>query len=275
MTTDRRPDLAQLVLRLFAAPIFLTAGFQHLAAPAVVARRLAEGPHADLVLRFASAETLVLLSGAALAAGGVAVLAGLFTRLAAVGLLAVLVPITLTVQVGASSTGPLMKNVAIAGVLLHLAMVGAGRFALDAVLARGRSRAVAAAAAAALLATALPARAEAPPEARRVVVLVQQPQQLEAAIASAAQLLAGTPVRASEVRIIACGGATDALLRGAPGEREITAAAQRGIALSACGLTLKSRKIAPERLNPAVSVVPNGILEAVRLQAEGWLSVEL
>ena len=64
-------------------------------------------------------ELLVILSGITMLVAGSAFLIGFKTRWAAVILLAVLIPITITIQVGQANTlGPLFKNVAIMGGLL-------------------------------------------------------------------------------------------------------------------------------------------------------------
>ncbi len=291
MPPSARTDLSLLLLRLFATPIFVGSGLTHLLSPERVAARLAAAPHASLALSVGSARTLVVLSGAALLAGGVAIASGLFTRAAAVGLLAVLVPITITVQVGAQSAGPLLKNVAIAGLLLHLALSGAGAYALDALLAahaRARARLAGVAAASAVLAAMAlvvlaPSAAARAADAReghargerRVVLLVQGPQQLQPVLATAGELLAGRGLPAREVRVIACGGALDALLAGSPAERQVADARAAGVAVVACGLTLQKKGIDPGRLQAGVEVVPNGIVEALRLESEGWLSLTL
>ncbi|WP_242343696.1 DoxX family membrane protein [Anaeromyxobacter terrae] len=284
MQPTSRADLSLLVLRLLATPIFVGAGVKHLVASGRVAARLAAAPHADLALALAPARTLVVLSGVALLAGGLALFTGLFTRAAALGLLAVLVPITVTVQLGAETNGPLLKNVAIAGLLLHLALSGAGAFALDALLSRRwrlRAGAAGAAIAAALLlaagglAPASTARAAEPPAERRVVLLVQGAQQLDPVLTTAGQMLAGRGLPAREVRVIACGGALEALLRGSPAEGQVAKATAAGVQLVACGLTLEKKGIEPSRLQAGVGVVPNGIVEALRLESEGWLSLAL
>src|SRR5690625_7025122 len=67
--------------------------------------------------------TLVILSGIAMLIAGISFLIGYKTRSSAIVLIAILIPITLTIQVGQmSSMGPLFKNIAIFGGLLFFAI---------------------------------------------------------------------------------------------------------------------------------------------------------
>ena len=65
----------------------------------------------------------VILSGVVMLIAGIALLIGFKTRIAAIVLIAILIPITLTVQVGQVETlGPLFKNVALLGALLFFSI---------------------------------------------------------------------------------------------------------------------------------------------------------
>ena len=88
----------------------------------------------------APSATLVLLAGVGLVAGGLALFAGFQTRLAALGLIAILVPITLTVQMTPEALGPLFKNVAILGGLIFFAAHGSDAFSVDGLLRRRSGR---------------------------------------------------------------------------------------------------------------------------------------
>lgn len=107
------------LLRVMLSGIFLVASSAHLLKVEQTVQRIDQSGLKDMAYLFGSPEPLVILSGIAMLVAGLALLIGFKTRWAAVILLAVLVPITLTVQVGQSSTlGPLFKNIAIMGGLL-------------------------------------------------------------------------------------------------------------------------------------------------------------
>lgn len=127
---------ALALFRAMLSSIFLVAGVNHLARPDAVAHRLSAAPLGHLATAVAPADVLVVLAGIALLAGGTALLAGYRTRQAALLLMAVLVPITLTVQVGPDTLGPLFKNVAILGGLLFFATHDAAVFGIDALRLR-------------------------------------------------------------------------------------------------------------------------------------------
>lgn len=111
------------VLRIMLSGIFLIAGVNHVAFPGDVAKRLIESPVYENVLFFMNAEILVMGTGIGLLAGGILLLLNKFTRLAAILLLLLLIPITVSVQLqGWSTSGPLFKNIAIAGALLFFIM---------------------------------------------------------------------------------------------------------------------------------------------------------
>lgn len=66
-------------------------------------------------------ETAIVLSGIVMLAGGAALLLGIGVKIAAAVLLAVLIPITLTVQLeNLNDLGPFFKNVAISGSLVFI-----------------------------------------------------------------------------------------------------------------------------------------------------------
>ncbi len=107
------------LLRIMVSAIFLVAGFNHLLAIEKTVQRIEMAQFKGFALFFGNLELLVILSGIAMLLAGISFLIGFKTRWAAIVLLLILVPITLTIQVGQiTSLGPLFKNIAIAGALL-------------------------------------------------------------------------------------------------------------------------------------------------------------
>ena len=111
------------VLRVMLSGIFLIASANHLLNVEQTANRIDTAGLKSFAYLFGDPEILVILSGIIMLVAGLAFLIGFQTRWAAVILMAVLIPITITIQVGQVHTlGPLFKNVAILGGLLFFIM---------------------------------------------------------------------------------------------------------------------------------------------------------
>lgn len=107
------------VLRVMLSGIFLVAGINHVAVPQGVAKRLMESSMYEFFPAFINPQILVIGVGVGLLIGGIFLLSNKFTRQAAMLLLILLIPITVSVQMqGIETMGPLFKNIAIAGGLL-------------------------------------------------------------------------------------------------------------------------------------------------------------
>ncbi|PKD19094.1 hypothetical protein APR41_16935 [Salegentibacter salinarum] len=107
------------VLRIMLSGIFLIASVNHLMNVEQTANRIDQASFKGIAYFFGNPELLVILSGIVMLIAGISFLIGFKTRWTAIVLLAVLIPITLTVQVGQINTlGPLFKNIAIIGGLL-------------------------------------------------------------------------------------------------------------------------------------------------------------
>jgi putative oxidoreductase len=107
------------LLRVLVSGIFLVAGFSHLLNVEKTAQRIEQASFKGIAFFFGEPQWLIVLSGIVMVSAGFLFLIGYKTKWAAIALLAVLIPITLTVQVGQIETlGPLFKNIAILGGLL-------------------------------------------------------------------------------------------------------------------------------------------------------------
>lgn len=146
-------------------------------------------------------------------------------------------------------------------------------------IAGRRLGAVAVLACLAAVASCAPRPAEPPPAAADprahggVVILVQTPQHLEVALLTARDLVSSH--EASDVRVLACGAAAAALSSDGAAARAVAARDRAHVRVLACGLSLERAGIAAASLAPGVEVVDNGIVEVLRLQREGFRSVEL
>lgn len=107
------------LLRIMVSGIFLVAGINHLVDVEKTTQRIEMAQFKGFAMFFGTLEILVILSGIAMIIAGISFMIGFKTRWAAMVLLVILIPISITVQLGQLTTlGPLFKNVAIAGGLL-------------------------------------------------------------------------------------------------------------------------------------------------------------
>jgi len=107
------------LLRIMVSGIFLMAGFNHLVEVEKTVNRIELAQFKGFAMLFGNLEILVILSGVVMLLAGISFMIGFKTKWAAIVLLAILIPITITIQIGQINTlGPLFKNIAIAGGLL-------------------------------------------------------------------------------------------------------------------------------------------------------------
>jgi putative oxidoreductase len=93
-------------------------------------QRIEESPWVAVVKAIGDPLMLLWLSGAVFVVAGVLLALGVLTRLAALALFVTLVPITLSIHIAPGHVGPLLKNVAILGGLVHFMVREPGGYAL-------------------------------------------------------------------------------------------------------------------------------------------------
>lgn len=112
-----------VILRIMLSLIFIIASTSHFFNTEKTVNRIENASMGFIGNILGTPETAVILSGIVMLIAGIALLLGFKTQIAAIVLIAVLIPITLTVQVGQMTTlGPLFKNVAILGGLLFFSI---------------------------------------------------------------------------------------------------------------------------------------------------------
>ncbi len=108
-----------VILRVMLSLIFVVASTNHLFQTDKAVARMEKANFGKLGTLLGSPEVAVIVSGAVMLIFGVFLAIGVKTRLSAIILALVLVPITITIQLGQVETiGPLFKNIAIMGGLL-------------------------------------------------------------------------------------------------------------------------------------------------------------
>ena len=120
MTQDVKGNgFSVFIFRIALSIIFIFAGIAHLTHPDKVAARINKAALHGFAALFGDAYLLGLLSGYALLLFGLAFMLGIYIRYSAIILVLILIPITITIQMGNGLLhGPLWKNVALFGGLL-------------------------------------------------------------------------------------------------------------------------------------------------------------
>lgn len=281
-------------MRGMASLIFITAGLNHLFNTAGATVRLEKAPFAQIVTWIAPPETLIILSGIGLLLAGFMLLAGFKTRLAATILLAILLPITLTMQLSnPAGSGPLFKNIALMGVLLFFMANGTMYYGLDQLQnLKKKSLNSLNSKYAAVLATGLmvllgscattTAAQDAPQRGtvqaaanKNYAVLISQPNHLKAAVNTAETITANSPYNRESFVVMACAKSVEAFVKGSNMAGDFEKGKAAGVTYRVCGMSLKQFNIDPATLVDGVEIVPNGLTYMFNLQQQGYITVEL
>ena len=112
-----------VTLRVMLSFIFIVASINHFFKTEKIVSRIENATMGFIGYILGTPEIAVILSGIVMFIAGILLLTGFKSQIAATVLILVLIPITLTIQVGQMSTlGPLFKNVAILGGLLFFSI---------------------------------------------------------------------------------------------------------------------------------------------------------
>lgn len=123
--------LSDPIFRVCLSLIFIIGGLGHFGRHETMLERLESSPWFDLVNSVGQPSFFLYLSGIVFCIAGAGLLLGLFTRLSALALFLTLIPITFVIHIAPDHTGPLFKNVAILGGLIHFIVRGGGWFSLS------------------------------------------------------------------------------------------------------------------------------------------------
>lgn len=113
-------------------------------------------------------------------------------------------------------------------------------------------------------------------ETNKAAIGVRTERHLKVALLTARQMLSdNADYQADQVTIVAFGGAVPALRKDGKLIDDINKSVAMGVEIAVCGLTIKHKKIEADALADGVEVVPNGFVELIRLQSEGFHTIEL
>ncbi|GEM_PF-1043169 len=282
-------NLSYLILRVLGSGIFLIAGLNHIFETSNPVARLESAPFGFLATSIFPAEMLVILSGIGLLTGGVFLLIGFKTRIAALLLILILIPISLTIQAGSTDTlGPLFKNIAIAGILFFFIVNGSLAYSLDHWLKKKKTQspvrgAGAASLVIAMLLSSYPSTAHsASPVSydtskQDYAVLISQPGHLGAAVHTAKTMIADKKYNTGEFVVMACGRSVEAFTQGSSTDMSevYKDGKEAGITFVVCGMSLENFGIGAETIFEGTQITPNGLTYMFDLKLKGFETIEL
>jgi putative oxidoreductase len=124
-------SISDVVFRALFSLIFVVGGLGHFFRLQDMLTRIEASPWADVVRMAGNPSVLLWLSGAVFVICGISFALGYLTRLSALALFVTLVPVTISIHLAPGHVGPLLKNIAILGGLIHFFVRGAGSYSID------------------------------------------------------------------------------------------------------------------------------------------------
>lgn len=109
MTTPSLDRTSDVSFRVLFSLVFIVAGLGHFGQHEVMLAVMEESSWFGFVSALGSPSLMLYASGVSLVAGGIALLVGYRTPLAALLLIVTLIPITVTVHIAPDHVGPLLK----------------------------------------------------------------------------------------------------------------------------------------------------------------------
>jgi len=128
---NKYEKFSDLVFRASFSLIFIIGGLGHFGQHETMLLRIEDSPWLELVTSIGPPSLFLYLSGIIFVIAGPALMLGFYTRLSALAIFVTLIPITFVIHIAPDHTGPLFKNVALLGGLVHFMVRGGGWYSLS------------------------------------------------------------------------------------------------------------------------------------------------
>ncbi|MBZ9731564.1 sulfur reduction protein DsrE [Salegentibacter sp. JZCK2] len=112
-------------------------------------------------------------------------------------------------------------------------------------------------------------------EKNNYVVLTKKVPQLQPILITAEELKKEDGHHFGDFQIIVCGQTVKGLTNKGEMKKFTERAQKAGVAIKACGFSLKKFEVNPDEIPSEIEIVENGILYNFQLQKKGYFSIEL